>query len=213
MSIEGSSPHQVSVRMRAFFKEELALARIRCEEIEEERDKLRQHVTELSLARDKLEDIAQANKLDAIRYQQQLEAFKDEAAAIPQLRPKVLAFASMMEWILKNNDDKGGWQNCEPTWLISRLRDEVSELEQALYNNISRGVINKSEIRNETADVANFAMMIADRCGALPTSIPAGADLLRELEALREVARLAESLVNDFPSSFDDLQEALDQLK
>lgn len=46
---------------------------------------------------------------------------------------------------------------------------------------------------------------------ALSTS--AGADLLRELGALREVARLAESLVNDFPSSFDDLREALDKLE
>lgn len=36
--------------------------------------------------------------------------------------------------------------------------------------------------------------------------------LKHELEALREVARLAESLVNNFPS-FDDLWEALDKLE
>lgn len=48
------------------------------------------------------------------------------------------------------------WENCKRGFLMDRLREEVSELEKA----ISTG--NRKSIVREAADVANFAMMIAD---------------------------------------------------
>lgn len=87
-------------------------------------------------------------------------------ASVVEWRPEVVAFASAMEERLKANDHKGGWQDCAVPWLIGRLRDEVAELGGAtapMHGLSSHGIL------HEAADVANFAMMIADVCGPLPT--------------------------------------------
>jgi NTP pyrophosphatase (non-canonical NTP hydrolase) len=97
-----------------------------------------------------------------------------EATERPDLRPSVAAFAALMERVLRDNDHKGGWQDCEPEWLLMRLRQEVAELDEAMQ----KGTIARrdesgrtsdwpADIAREAADVANFAMMIADVRGAL----------------------------------------------
>jgi hypothetical protein len=83
--------------------------------------------------------------------------------AATQLRPEVLAFALSMERKLRENDHKGGWQADHPLALMRRLKQEVEELDQAMFNG------NGQKILNEGADVANFAMMIADLYHALPS--------------------------------------------
>jgi len=65
-------------------------------------------------------------------------------------------FANQMEFKLKRNDYKGGWDECDIHFLLKFLKREVAELEKS----ISFG--NKSDVIKEAADVANFAMMIAD---------------------------------------------------
>jgi hypothetical protein len=126
------------------------------------------------------------------------------------LRKEVTDFAAAMEKELRNNDHKGGWQDCSPHWLIGRLCQEVIEvIDQiqwdapvdgdrrveldALRRKFIRDsivatrshlaaaaseLLRYSHIRDyppmknqdgsglvgETADVANFAMMIADVC-------------------------------------------------
>lgn len=81
-----------------------------------------------------------------------------------------------MEAKLQRNDRKGGWRGCEPGWLLLRLVDEVGELaEAALKVWRQRGGPpgsgpSEEDIRAvlaEAADVANFAMMVADVSGAL----------------------------------------------
>lgn len=72
-----------------------------------------------------------------------------------ELRDSVLAFAAQMERKLRANDHKGGWSNESPEWLLSRLREEVAELEQLVASG-GPGVV------GEAADVANFAMMVAE---------------------------------------------------
>lgn len=74
------------------------------------------------------------------------------------IRPEVAWFAEIMEKQLKANDHKGGWQDgrCSNDHLMQRLRDEIKELEDAQ-------TISPRAIILEAADVANFAMMIADR--------------------------------------------------
>ena len=93
------------------------------------------------------------------------------------LRPEVLAFAELMEKKLRENDHKGGWENCEPEWLLKRLREEVRELtdavdEQLAYNMSGARSIEDAppvfmSIGDEAADVANFALMVADIFGKL----------------------------------------------
>jgi hypothetical protein len=72
------------------------------------------------------------------------------------VRQAVAFFAVDMEDTLRRNDHKGGWDTCDPAWLLKRLREETDELEAVLKNG------SDYVIRSESADVANFAMMIAD---------------------------------------------------
>lgn len=87
-------------------------------------------------------------------------------------RPEVAAFANLMEQQLRANDHKPGWKGDEPDALFRRLVEESSELEDAIYHTVD----GEAFVGKEAADVANFAMMIADVCGALTPSAPS-ADL------------------------------------
>lgn len=78
------------------------------------------------------------------------------------MREQVKWFAEKMEETLKVNDHKGGWgaDKCSMNYLHERLQEEVIELDYAT------GIVGKEArelIIKECADVANFAMMIADR--------------------------------------------------
>jgi hypothetical protein len=81
------------------------------------------------------------------------------------IRPEVMAFAVLMETKLYMNDHKGGWRNDTPEALLERLYEEVDELKEAL-------LVKSVRIANEAADVANFAMMIADVGGFLKPRRP-----------------------------------------
>lgn len=63
-------------------------------------------------------------------------------------------FANEMQRELNNNDHKCGWEDLSARWLLMRLDQEVRELKRA--------VTSGKNIVSEAADVANFAMMIAD---------------------------------------------------
>lgn len=76
-------------------------------------------------------------------------------------RVEVQRFALAMEERLQANDHKGGWQGCDRRYLVRRLHEEMAELETALQK------WPKAEVRREAADLANFAMMIADQFGDL----------------------------------------------
>ena len=71
-------------------------------------------------------------------------------------RPEVTNFADAMEAKLRKNDYKGHWHYTGLQYLSMRLTQEREELRRA----VDRG--NPEEVLNEAADVANFAMMIAD---------------------------------------------------
>lgn len=70
-------------------------------------------------------------------------------------RKEVQWFSEQMEAALKANDHKGGWYDCEEGWLLRRLSQELQELRQAR----TKG---REAVIKECADIANFAMMIAD---------------------------------------------------
>lgn len=79
-----------------------------------------------------------------------------------KLRPEVRLFAAMMERKLQANEHKGGWQDDTALALLRRLREEADELERCLQVGMSAPTV-----AYEAADVANFAMMIADVVGGL----------------------------------------------
>jgi NTP pyrophosphatase (non-canonical NTP hydrolase) len=96
------------------------------------------------------------------------------------LRPEVALFALEMERKLQENDHKGGWSRCTKQYLSMRLTQEREELRRA----VERG--DPNDIRREAADVANFAMMLADVCDGL-TYESSPKLLLEESESWRKV--------------------------
>ena len=91
-----------------------------------------------------------------------------EDAAVKQW-PTVDVFAAEMKRQLGANAHKGGWLGCEPNWLASELQMHMSRLMRAV-NSCPRPPApaeKRAAIADDAADVANFAMMIADVMGAL----------------------------------------------
>ena len=69
-------------------------------------------------------------------------------------------FAERMAKRLYANHNKGGWDGCTGAYLFRRLLEEVAELMKAFEDRETEN----DELCDEAADVANFAMMIADLC-------------------------------------------------
>lgn len=91
-----------------------------------------------------------------------------------KVRGTVSYFAQLMEERLRANSNKVGWDKTHPLWLMLRLNEEVGELCHLLSefycDDGGRWGIPRDQIRekiekvfNESADIGNFAMMIADR--------------------------------------------------
>ena len=76
-------------------------------------------------------------------------------------RPVVETFAEEMEKQLRANGHKGGWENSTYDWLSHGLRDNLAAL-STILNQEPRGLIQQEEIMRRSANIANFAMMIAD---------------------------------------------------
>jgi len=72
----------------------------------------------------------------------------DDAAA-------VLRFGADMCGKLRQNNHKAHWSTVNNFWLLVRLKQEVEELKLAMLDD-------PGSVVAECADVANFAMMIAD---------------------------------------------------
>lgn len=81
------------------------------------------------------------------------------------IRPEVVAFAEAMEAKLNLNDHKEHWNKQSMSYLVQRLREEMLELRDKLNTPIKD--LEPGEILSEAADVANFAMMIADKASEL----------------------------------------------
>lgn len=74
------------------------------------------------------------------------------------MRTEVRVFAQAMEERLEANRHKGHWRDCKRGYLLERMREEISELVNAMeFEHASPDVVIK-----EAADVANFCMMLAD---------------------------------------------------
>ena len=72
------------------------------------------------------------------------------------MREDVRLFAERMEEVLKENNHREGWENMSALELFSCFLGEVYELDSALW-------YGDGDVVKECCDVANFAMMIADK--------------------------------------------------
>lgn len=84
-----------------------------------------------------------------------------EPAPIP--RKEVMKFAHYMEKQLKANDHKGGWQREHHRDLISSLICNLESLRKNLFG--IPEARRKHEITRRCANIASYAMMIADNEG------------------------------------------------
>lgn len=69
----------------------------------------------------------------------------------------VESFTAPMVAKLDANANKAHWSGVSVDYLLDRLREEVEELADAMDRGLPLHIV------DEAADVANFAMMIADR--------------------------------------------------
>lgn len=98
-----------------------------------------------------------------------------EGTDLPRNENQTLgAFVKLMRRKLAANAHKGGWENETTTRLMDRLMDEKGELERAIYRLQHCGDVPEMEkkvlreqVALEAADVANFALFLADVCGGL----------------------------------------------
>lgn len=72
---------------------------------------------------------------------------------VPRLRKEVARFAVLMEELLRSNEDKGGWGDCTLLFLKNELEKNFRRL---------RSCDSHEEFRRRCANIANFAMMLAD---------------------------------------------------
>lgn len=84
--------------------------------------------------------------------------------------PEVAEFALLMEMRLQENEEKGRWDYCSRSALVELLIQEVGELVGPLVRSSERVESTctlKPIVARKAANVANFAMMIADNWGGL----------------------------------------------
>lgn len=110
-----------------------------------------------------VDSIMGTNKVDPQRVMQVFADYHRDFAsrvvrtmAVPGMRVMVDEFSREMETRIVKNAHKGcSWKDDDVGSLLRRLRQELGELEEAIY-------LGKGDVVHEAADVANFAMMIAD---------------------------------------------------
>lgn len=85
---------------------------------------------------------------------------------VRQIREEVLWFATKMEDKLKENDHKSGWDMMDLPSLLERAVQEFEELRITIEAAGGMdGPVDEEAVKtiiDETADVANFMMMMAD---------------------------------------------------
>ena len=78
------------------------------------------------------------------------------------MNPRLRWFVRQMQYKLRQNTDKTDARELEFIDLYRLLRGEVNELKLDLEDKINDGYV-RDAIIEECADVANYAMMIADK--------------------------------------------------
>lgn len=120
-----------------------------------------------------------AHEIDGLRtHLRAISAGDGTEPRITHFRPEVAWFADAMERKLRENEHKVDWKKEKSGYLLVRLEEETKELERALISGYEHAVCETTDasmswresdaraVLSEAADVANFAMMLADVCRA-----------------------------------------------
>ena len=110
-------------------------------------------------------DISECKMKDSWKQIRPLPKLKESVSfPIDIKHPQVIAFAKAMDEVLCKNDHKGGWQDCDINYLRFRLVEEMGEYFAWNVNYSPEWCEkNKTTIKKELVDIANFAMMLWDR--------------------------------------------------
>ena len=73
-------------------------------------------------------------------------------------------FTTLMHKKLRKNKCKQDWLEYDESYILRRLNEELDELKDALFKQRSSASIEEAML--ECADVANFAMMMAEKLKA-----------------------------------------------
>ncbi len=95
-----------------------------------------------------------------VNYVKLKKKSKEREVKMINYRPEVLKFAEAMELQLQANEYKGGWKDCSSKFLLSELQKNYNSLGELLPSD-------KKNVLRRTANIANFAMMIANNWGGL----------------------------------------------
>jgi NTP pyrophosphatase (non-canonical NTP hydrolase) len=97
---------------------------------------------------------------------QDLEQFTINVDLNTFLRPELKTFVIQMEEEMRANDHKGkdGWKTYSESHLFAKLLAEIQELYEAMVKARTVRETHRyiDDVISECADVANFAMMLAD---------------------------------------------------
>lgn len=89
------------------------------------------------------------------------------------VRNEVLGFSLMMEKALQRNDYKGGWQSMSTGQIMTRIYEEMRDLNTArkaldkVKGNVVMGITSdpareREDVKRQAINVANFCMMMVD---------------------------------------------------
>lgn len=135
------------------------------------------------------------------------------------MRPELMSFSQAMEKRLKEFDEpKGedGWKTAYTGPLLDRLAAKIADLRRDVLHldtvqarkvprqNASEA---RAELLSSACDVANYAMLVADVCGALPLAEPNPSDILNL--RMRSTLEQARSLITIVGSAGDEVQHAM----
>ena len=84
---------------------------------------------------------------------EEIAGLQEEALDV---RPEVKWFAGEMEKQLGANEHKGGWQDCDSSFLLEELHKNYDELFWLTLDDPLEDICRRA------ANIANFAMMVAD---------------------------------------------------
>ena len=86
------------------------------------------------------------------------------------MREEVKKFAEEMEKVLHENDNKGGWKDCNITYLYNSLNTEIEGLKYLIESKLIDKIDQFNSVQNyakniqkELIDIANYCMMIHER--------------------------------------------------
>lgn len=173
---------------------------------------------------DEAVDIAADREIERDTLAAKLREAEAREGELREARPEAARFAEEMENQLQANEEKGGWKDSDRRFLLSELTKNYNHLERLLVwfegpGNVCRSTLisreSEKDILRRAANIANFAMMIADNFGGLmegayeTLSRPAILDRLERMEkALREIAAMSPTLaIGKYGGGKNDFRE------